>query len=404
MRFDYEATSSNGRTEKGIYEAENVEAVAAWLAGKGLSPLRITSAPSKKTGVFVMSIGAGLSVSEKIFLLKYLSTMLHAGLQLGESVDILLSEATRPFMKRFLQEAKSNIERGLPLSVAFKSNQKYFSPIFVGVIEAGEASGTLEKSLDQLLVQTTKEHDLRRKIKSAMAYPAVLLGASILIISLLVTLVLPRLGKMFATLNVQMPAPTRALLAVSAILTAYPLLTVLALGAGMIGLVVLIKSRRGKILLATLSLKIPILRTVVQRVILARMLRILGTLLESGLSIIDTVQLASVSVGHASYRLVLERAIGDIERGIGLSSTLEPYPKLFPRIVTSMMAIGEQTGSLTALLHNLSAFYEEETDQALKSLLSALEPVLLAGMGLMVGGVAISILLPIYKLVGSVGG
>ena len=132
------------------------------------------------------------------------------------------------------------------------------------------------------------------------------------------------------------------------------------------------------------------------------MLRILGTLLESGLSIIDAVKLASVSVGHASYRLVLEKAVGDIERGIGLSNTLEQYPKLFPRLVTSMMAIGEQTGSLTALLHNLSAFYEEETDQALKSLLSALEPLLLAIMGLVVGGVAISILLPIYKIVGSV--
>ncbi len=404
MRFNYEATASDGRTEKGVHEAENVETVATWLKGKNLSPLRITPAPPKKTGVFAISIGARITTAEKIFLLKYLSTMLHAGLHLAESVDILLSEATRPFMKRFLQETKDNIERGLPLSTSFKSYPKYFSPIFVGVIEAGEASATLDKSLDQLLAQITKEYDLNRKVRSAMAYPMILLGASVLIISLLVTLVLPRLGKMFASLNVQMPAPTRALISVSAILTASPLLTFLVLGAGIIGFLLLIKSRRGKILLATLSLKTPILRTVVQRVILARMLRILGTLLESGLSITDTVKLASVSVGHASYRFVLEKAVGDIERGIGLSNTLEAYPKLFPRIVTSMMAIGEQTGSLTALLHNLSVFYEEETDQALKSLLSALEPILLALMGLVVGGVAISILLPIYKLVGSVGG
>lgn len=403
MRFNYEATSADGRSEKGIREAEDAEAVATWLKGKGLAPLRIVQ-ESKKEGGLSISIGTRITTAEKIFLLKYLSTMLHAGLHVAESVDILLSEATKPFMKKLLQEAKANIERGLPLSVVFKSYPKYFSPIFTGVIEAGEASGTLEKSLDQLLVQITKEYDLNRKVMSAMAYPAILLGASVLIISLLVTLVLPRLGKMFASLNVQMPAPTRALMAVSDIVTAYPPLTLLVLSALVVGVVLLIKSRGGKTILATLSLKTPVLRTVVQRVILARMLRILGTLLESGLSIIDAVKLAAVSVGHASYRVVLEKAIGDIERGVGLSNTLEEYPKLFPRIVTSMMAIGEQTGSLTDLLHNLSAFYEEETDQALKSLLSALEPALLAFMGLMVGGVAISILLPIYKLVGSVGG
>lgn len=354
MRFTYEATASDGRSEKGIREAENAEAVAMWLKGKGLSPLRIEPEKKKGGGLSSISIGAGISTAEKIFLLKYLSTMLHAGLHVAESVDILLSEATKPFMKKLLQEAKGNIERGLPLSVVFKTYPKYFSPIFTGVIEAGEASGTLEKSLDQLLVQITKEYDLNRKVMSAMAYPAILLGASVLIISLLVTLVLPRLGKMFASLNVQLPAPTRALMAVSAVLTAYPLLTVLVLVALVVGFIFLIKSRGGKTILATLSLKTPILRTVVQRVILARMLRILGTLLESGLSIIDAVKLAAVSVGHASYRVVLEKAIGDIERGVGLSNTLEEYPKLFPRIVTSMMAIGEQTGSLTALLHNLS--------------------------------------------------
>ncbi len=401
MKFSYEATNTSGETQKGTHEAENAEVVATWLKGKGLAPLRIVESKTKKSG-FSMSIGSSISVADKIFLLKHLSTMLNAGLHVAESIDILLSEAAKPLMKRFLQEAKDNIERGLPLSTAFKAYPKYFSPIFIGVIEAGEASGTLEKSLDQLLIQITKEYDLNRKVKSAMAYPAILLGASVIIVTLLVVLVLPRLGKMFSTLNVQVPAPTRILLAVSAVLTAYPLLTVLVLVVCIVGFIVLITSHKGKDILSKLSLKTPIIRVVVQRVILARMLRILGTLLESGLSIIDAVKLASVSVGHASYRLVLEKAVGDIERGIGLSNTLEQYPKLFPRLVTSMMAIGEQTGSLTALLHNLSAFYEEETDQALKSLLSALEPLLLAIMGLVVGGVAISILLPIYKIVGSV--
>ncbi|MDO8581429.1 MAG: type II secretion system F family protein [bacterium] len=401
MRFTYEATASDGNLQKGTRDAEDTEAVATWLKSKGLSPLRIALEKKKSNGLSI-SIGSKITVAEKIFLLKHLSTMLNAGLHVAESIDILLSEATKPFMKQLLQEAKGNIERGLPLSVVFKSYPKYFSPIFTGVIEAGEASGTLEKSLDQLLIQISKEYDLNRKIMSAMAYPIILLSASFLIISLLVTLVLPRLGKMFASLNVQMPAPTRVLMAVSAILVAYPPLTLLVLGACIFGFIFLIKSRRGKNILSVISLKTPIIRTVVQRIVIARMLRILGTLLESGLSIIDAVKLASVSVGHASYRMVLERAVGDIERGIGLSNTLEQYPKLFPRIVTSMMAIGEQTGSLTALLHNLSTFYEEETDQALRSLLSALEPLLLAFMGLTVGGVAISILLPIYKLVGSV--
>ena len=404
MRFDYETIGVDGQAQQGRRDAESSEEVATWLKAKGLAPLRITEVRESRGRGFLLHISGRISVEEKIFLLKHLSTMLNAGLQVAEAIDILLSEAVRPLMRQLLQEAKENIERGLPLSVTFQAYPKYFSPIFVGVVEAGEASGTLEKSLEQLLVQISKEYDLNRKVKSAMAYPAILLGASTLIISLLVTLVLPRLGKMFASLNVQMPAPTRLLLAISSLVTASPLLTVLVFILCITGVVTLIISRQGKDILSTVSLHIPILRVVVQRVVLARMLRTLGTLLESGLSIVEAVRLASISVGHASYRIVLEKAIGDIERGIGLSSSLEQYPKLFPRIVTSMMGIGERTGSLTALLKNLSAFYEEETDQALKNLLSALEPILLAGMGLLVGGVAISILLPIYKLVGSVGG
>lgn len=404
MQFNYEATSSSGETEKGTHEADTQEDVALWLQSKSLAPLKIVSVRAKKKGGLGIAIGAKITVADKIFLLKHLSTMLNAGINLAEAVDILIEETARPFLKRMLEESKDFIQRGLPFSTIFKSYAKYFSPIFVGVIEAGEASGTLEKSLDQLLIQTTKEYDLHRKVTSAMAYPAILLFASVTIITALVTLVLPRLGKMFKSLNVQMPAPTRALLAVSDLLMARPIVTVIVVVAMIIGVITLFRTKSGKNFVGIASLKIPILRTVVQRVILARMLRTLSTLLESGLSIIDAVKLASVSVGNSAYRAVLEKAIGDIERGIGLSNTLEQYPKLFPRLVTSMMAIGEQTGSLVHLLQNMAVFYEEETDQALRTMLSALEPMLLAMMGLLVGGVAISILLPIYKIVGSVGG
>lgn len=403
MQYEYEATTEEGNKQKGMRDADTAEAVAAWLKGKGLSPLSIVETRAGASKGLSLTIGAAITVADKIFLLKHLSTMLHAGLRLAEAIDILISETTRPFMKRFLTEAKDNIERGLPFSVTFKAYPKYFSPVFVGVLEAGEASGTMEKSTDQLLTQITKEYELNHKVKSAMAYPAILLSASILIISLLVTLVLPRLGKMFDSMNVDMPIMTRILMQVSDIVRAKPLVTVAVIAALIAAIGYVSGSRRGRDAVAVISLRTPILKKVVQRIVLARMLRILGTLMESGLSIVDAVKLTAVSVGHASYRVALEKSIGDIERGIGLSASLEQYPKLFPRIVTSMMGIGEQTGSLTELLKNLSTFYDEETDQALKNLLSALEPLLLAFMGLLVGGVAISILLPIYKIVGAAG-
>ena len=405
MQFSYEATRKDGKTEKGTRDAENAEEVGLWLQAKALQPVSIVAGKSaKKKSALSISIGSSFTIADQIFFLKHLSTMLAAGLHLAESIDILHEEATRPFLKKLLREAKENIERGLPLSALLKAHPKQFSPVFIGVIEAGEASGTLEKSLEQLLVQVTKDHELMRKVKSAMAYPAILLFASLTIVTALVTLVLPRLQKMFQSLNVPLPAITRALLFVSNVLTAYPLLTVSIVVILVVLFITAVTTPRGKRFLGLFSLRVPILRVLVKRIVIARMLRILGTLLESGLSITDAVKLAAVSAGNSAYQIVLEKSVGDIERGIGLSSSLEQYPQLFPRLVTSMMAIGERTGSLTNLLGNMASFYEEETDQALKSALGALEPILLAFMGLVVGGVAISILLPIYKIVGSVGG
>lgn len=399
--FSYTAARNDGSLITGELETADRASVVAYLQRQNLLVVAVEEKKVAQQALQSMVLG-GFSASDRVLLIKHLATIIKAGLSIKEAVDILLSDAEKPIVKRILTEAKFNLEKGQPLSITFASYPKYFSKVFVNLIKAGESSGTLEQALDNLGVQLSRDYELVRKIRTAMVYPAVLLGGSIGVVVLLLTVVVPRLTKFFAQSGYQLPLITRILVGMSKLLTASPILTVI----GLVGLVALVwaafKTGTGKSILISLVGRLPIFSKLVHRVSLTRFARTLSTLLKSGLDILTAIKITSDAVGDPRYRKVLLQATEEISRGVSLNNVLRSQPELFPHLVTSMVSVGEKTGTLDSVLKTLSDFYEEEVDNALKTLVSLLEPLMLVIMGLVVGGIALAVILPIYQAVGNI--
>lgn len=402
MLYIYEAFDGDGAIVKGEYEARDGEEVAAFLENKGLRPVSVAKkGVIKETRGLDVAIFERVTVIDKIFLLRNLLTMVKAGLGILEALDILIADAEKKMLKNILITAKINLEKGQPLSATFSFYQKYFSPIFVGLLKAGEISGRLEEALKELIQHLTREYELGRKIKSALAYPVILLAGSVGVVSALLFFVLPRLAHSLEQSGAKLPFITVAIIKASDALLFSPILDLAVIGAIIYFFTYFRKTPYGEKLFSKIIFKTPLVRNLVRKVALVRLTRTLSSLVESGISIMESLELSGRAVGNATYRKAIEESMGEVKNGIPLSKAIQGKEKLFPHLLVSMMAVGEKTGTLSEVLRSFSYFYEEEVDNTLKDLVTVLEPVLLLVMGLVIGTIAISILLPIYQLVGN---
>jgi type II secretory pathway component PulF len=400
-QYNYEATNERGDVVSGEIDLADQGEVAHYLEKHRLTPLRISSA-GKLAHKFEFAFFERLSVLDQVFLVRSLGITITSGLNLLEALDILLADATKPLLRKILLQARVNLSNGQPLSYTFQTYNRYFSSAFIGLIRAGEASGQLDKTLQQLTDYLTREHELRRKVRGALAYPALLLSASFLVILLLLFFVLPRLAATFTQAHLALPVVTRVLLSISEFATAHPVFLLLVSAGIIVGLSLLGRIEKGRHLLSSFLFHIPVVKELIKKIALVRFTKTLGTLLASGVSITEALDLAEKTVGNEVYKQAIHKSAEQILSGAPLSRSLEQYPELFPRFLTGLMLIGEKTGTTEHVLQTFANFYEDEIDQALKTLTSFLEPMLLLFMGLLVGLIALSILLPIYQLVGSV--
>lgn len=400
--FIYEAINSDGRVVTSEINSTSREEVVTMLAQKKLTPIKIELRGSKadKTSLSSTAIFESFTALDKIILVRNLSATIKAGLSLSEAIEILLADTKKKIVREFLLEARTGVLNGQPLSRIFENNSKYFSPIFVGMIRAGESSGMLDKSLTELNRHLNREYKLIKKVKSALTYPAILVVASIGIIVVMLTFVLPRLTKSFAQNNVKLPLLTQILVNISNALIYSPVLDVLIAGAVIGGFMYFRKTKIGKKSLSYLMFKIPVVNNLVKKIVLVRFSRTLGGLISGALSISESLALTAKAVGNDQYEVAILKANDQIKNGIPLSEALKTNPKLFPNFLTSLVAVGEKTGTLDVVLKNFSNFYEDDVNNALKDLTTFLEPLLLLFMGLVVGMIAVSILLPIYQMVG----
>lgn len=342
-----------------------------------------------------------ISVLEKVTLTKHLGIMLRAGVTLDESLRILEFQA-RGKLKQVLRRVRADVEAGKRLADALEAHPRVFNPYFVNMIRAGEESGNLVENLDALALRFGKDYELRQKALSAMFYPALVLTLTFSLGLIISLFVLPRLTSLFRAFDFELPWTTRLLIAASNFMVSYGLFVTVGLIGGIILVMWAARQRFMAPFMHWLYLHLPIVRNVSRTVNLARFSMVLGSLLKSGIPISLAIPITGNVLGNMAYRRVLTDISPRVDAGEPLSVTLEDS-SLFPPFVTRMILVGEETGKLEEVLFYLAEFYESELDITLKNLSTVIEPLLLVTIGLIVAGVTLSIITPIYNFISVIG-
>ena len=382
-------------------ETVDIKAVTDYISRQGLTSISVK--PKKDlNNHFTNLFSSGISQQEKIILTKHLSTMIKSGLSLKEGIETILNDTKKKAFKKVLTEAKFDLEKGQPLSVTFKKYPNFFSNIFIALIKAGESSGTLEKSLDYLGIQLKKDYKLKQKIKGAMAYPFVLIAASIAVIFIMMVFVVPKLTKVFAQSDLELPWTTQLIIKISDFVSGNIYLIICFFIAISLSLLYFRKKKKVQNIISEIIFKIPFVSELYIKIILVRFIRTFGILLSSGINILKALDISAETVGYNKYHKAIKELGKEISHGVSISNSMRKRRDLFPYMMINMVSVGEKTGNLDSILNELATFYEEEVDNSIKNLVSLIEPLLLLVMGLIVAAIAFSVIMPIYQLVGSI--
>lgn len=384
-------------------EVDNESNVLEFLASKGLKPISIRKISDLGKTIGSGFFSASISPTDKIFLTKYLSLMLRVGTDLLKALDILIADFEKPAMKSLLLEVKLTLSKGQPFYITFAKYPKIFSPVFVNLIKAGEVSGNLELVFDNLNIMLEKEQDLRRKIKAALVYPIMLLIASTMVLLFLIMFALPRIAELFSSGGFQPPLFSRVVFGIGLFVGGHiiPILSgffIFIFG----GLYFIFKTKLGKRWFNNLMAKTPAIKGVVQKVAIQRLAVTLSSLMRAGLPIVDSLNITADTLGNEKMSNALRRIAQEgVSRGLTLGDAFKKETA-FPQVLTNLIAVSEKAGHLDEILKTLADFYESEIDASLKILVSFIEPVMLMLIGVIIGAIALSIIVPIYQLVGTV--
>jgi type II secretory pathway component PulF len=360
------------------------------------------TASKQKKSMFEIDISIfGASLAQKALFAKYMAVMLRSGMSITEALDISMGSAEGK-LKKIIGGVLLSVQSGHPFSSSLANYPKTFSELFVNVARAGEKSGTLTENLENIADQLKKEKELTQKIKGALLYPIIVLTATFALGMVLSFVVLPKITPLFTGLKIDLPASTRALIWFSDIVQNYGYY----LFFGIVGFVVftvwLARRESSRPVTHWLMLRTPILRDLVRNANLARFSRTLGMLLKSGVNIDEALDITKATMSNYYYRKALASVTGRVGRGVKLAEGLEQSPDIFPKLLTSMVHVGEESGKFEDTLFYLADLYEAEVDASTKSLSTAIEPALLVFIGLVVGFLAMSIITPIYDVTGNI--
>jgi type IV pilus assembly protein PilC len=326
--------------------------------------------------------------------------MIDAGLPLVQCLEILASQQENKTFQKVLTNTRASVEGGTTLSAAMRQSPKVFDPLYTNMVEAGETGGILDTILQRLSAYIEKNVKLQRAVKSALVYPVGVLSIAGLVIILLLWKVVPIFATLFAGLGATLPLPTRVVIAMSnAVGSWFGLLFLVAFAGIIFALKTWYGTPGGKLVLDSLILKLPVIGILMRKIAVARFTRTLGTLISSGVPILEGLDITARTAGNAVVEQSLLKVRKSLEEGKSLTEPLKDS-QVFPGMVTQMIAVGEQTGAMDAMLQKIADFYEEEVDAAVKDLLTALEPVMIVFLGVVVGGVVISMYLPLFSLIG----
>lgn len=395
----YVYTARNNQTGEPIsaeVQAESEQSAAKLLIRQNLSPISIVQKdkPSALLGAF----GDRVRTKEIVLFTRQLSTLISAGLPLTQSLSTVREQINSKPLLTVINQVISDVEGGSTLADAFAKHPKVFNNIYVSLIAAGEASGSLDKSLERIADQQEKDAELISKIRSAMIYPAIVLFVIIAVLLFMLTTVLPQVQQLYTDLGKELPLITAILVSVAKFIKNFWWLLIVLLIGGGIALYRYAKTPAGKRQFDQLKLRVPVFGKLFEKLYMARFCRTASVLLSSGLPMLEMMRITENSINNVHIEDALKRAADKVKGGKALSSALDAEPT-FLKLVPQMTKIGEQSGTIDAMLAKTAQFYENELDTAVKNLSTTLEPVMMIGLGITVGLIVAAILLPVYGLI-----
>jgi len=393
--YVWKGKTRDGKAVSGERSAENKEAVMALLRR---DQILVSSVKEKGKEMVLPKFGGGVPAKELAIFVRQFSVMIDAGLPLVQCLEILGSQQENKTFAKILQQTRMDVEGGASLADAMRKHPKAFDDLFVNMIAAGEAGGILDTILKRLATYIEKAVKLKSQVKGAMVYPIAVIGIAGIVIAVILWKVIPTFAAMFEGLGAQLPLPTRIVIAMSNwFVRLLPFMVVFG-----IAFVFLFKkyyaTYNGRRVVDRMVLKLPVLGILMQKIAVARFCRTLATLMASGVPILDGLEITARTSGNA----IIEDAIMAVRKGVeGGLTVAQPLKEsgVFPAMVVQMIGVGEQTGALDAMLSKIADFYEEEVDQAVANLLTLMEPVMILFLGVTVGGIVISMYLPLFDLI-----
>jgi type IV pilus assembly protein PilC len=398
--FTWEARARSGEVRKGVMEADNEDTVNNKLRQQQLTPVKV----KKKSALASFKFGTGVETKDLVTFTRLFSTMIDAGLPLIQCLDILSNQQTNKNFGAILKDIKSYVEQGATFSEALKRHPRVFDDLFTNLVHAGEVGGILDSIMGRLSVYLEKRQKLVRQVRGAMVYPSVVIVIAIGVMAVLLTFVIPAFEGMFKEFGggaENLPWLTRLLISISQGFVRFLPVFIIALIGFVAGVSYVNRQPAGKRFFHKTFLQLPVMGPVLKKIAVSRFTRTLGTLLQSGVPILDALEICARTSGN----VIIESGIMAVRQAISEGKNMaEPLAAtgVFPDMVVQMIAVGEQTGALDQMLNKIADFYEEETDVAVAALTSALEPVLMVGVGGMVGVVLIAMYLPIFSLAGNI--
>ena len=404
-KFDWEARSKAGSTQKGVMEANSAAQVETQLKRYGF------------TGISVKEQGKGFSMELKlpgmgarkietkdlVVFTRQFATMIDSGLPLVQCLDILSGQQENKTFKEILVKVKESVESGSTFADALSRHPKAFDQLYVNLVAAGEVGGILDTILARLAAYIEKAMKLKKQVKGAMVYPITIMSIAVVVIGVILVFVIPTFAKMFADFGGELPAPTRIVIALSNFLTKYIIVIIAGFFALKWAIGKYYATPNGKKTIDRMALRAPIVGPLIRKVAVAKFTRTLGTMISSGVPIMDGLEIVAKTAGNK----IVEEAIYKVRQSISEGKTIaEPLAEsgVFPAMVVQMIAVGEATGAMDTMLNKIADFYDDEVDDAVGAMTSMMEPLLMVFLGTTVGGLVVAMYLPIFKLAGAVGG
>lgn len=402
MRYSYEARTRDGKVKTGEMEAKDNSNLSKKLSDVGLM-LVSAEELKEKTGkkIEISKIIKRVSVVDKMLFTRHLGVMLHAGLSFSRATTVLAEQTNNAYFREILESVREDIQKGNQLADSLAKYPKVFNDLFVNMIRVGEMGGNLEEVLGILYLQLKKDHELTSRVKGAMTYPAVIIFAMVVIGILMMIFVVPSLLKIFTETGAELPTSTKMIVFISDSLQNHGLLML----AGFIVLVAaffkIIKTKTGKRKFDFALLHLPAIGTIISKINMARFSRTLSSMIASGVSIVQALDIISGTLGNTYYKDSIKDASIQVQKGIALSEVIGKYNKLYYPLMMHMIEVGEETGTLQETLKQVAEFYEDDVEQVTANLSSIIEPVLMLVIGGAVGFFAISMIQPMYSIMGS---